>query len=54
MNNEEFQKKADSGRKFIDTLASLKLTVLLLVLSMLLVLLGTLMLGLGIVLKSGF
>ena len=42
MNNEEFQKKADSGRKLIDTLASLKLTVFLLVLSMILVLLGTL------------
>ena len=42
MNNEEFQQKADSGRKLIDTLASLKLTVFLLVLSMLLVLLGTL------------
>ena len=42
MNNEEFQKKADSGRRLIDTLASLKLTVFLLVLSMMLVLLGTL------------
>ena len=42
MNNEEFKKKADSGRKLIDTLASLKLTVFLLVLSMILVLLGTL------------
>ncbi len=42
MNNEEFRKKADSGRRLIDTLASLKLTVFLLVLSMVLVLLGTL------------
>jgi ABC-type transport system involved in cytochrome c biogenesis permease subunit len=42
VNNEEFQKKADSGRRLIDTLASLKLTVFLLVLSMMLVLLGTL------------
>jgi len=42
VNNEEFQKKADSGRRLIDTLASLKLTVFLLVLSMILVLLGTL------------
>jgi ABC-type transport system involved in cytochrome c biogenesis permease subunit len=42
VNNEEFKKKADSGRKLIDTLASLKLTVFLLVLSMILVLLGTL------------
>ena len=42
MNNEEFKKKADSGNLFIDTLASLKLTVFLLVLSMILVLLGTL------------
>jgi ABC-type transport system involved in cytochrome c biogenesis permease subunit len=42
VNNEEFQKRADSGRKLIDTLASLKLTVFLLVLSMVLVLLGTL------------
>jgi len=42
VSTEEFEKKADSGRKFIDTLASLKLTVFLLVLSMVLVLLGTL------------
>ncbi len=42
MNTEEFEKKADSGRRLIDTLASLKLTVFLLVLSMILVLLGTL------------
>ncbi len=40
--NEEFQKKADSGRGLLDLLASLKLTVLLLVFSMILVLLGTL------------
>ncbi len=42
MNTEEFEKKADSGRRLVDTLASLKLTVFLLVLSMILVLLGTL------------
>ncbi|NBN95294.1 MAG: hypothetical protein EBV31_06695, partial [Verrucomicrobia bacterium] len=42
MSTEEFAKKADSGRKLIDTLASLRLTVFLLVLSMILVLLGTL------------
>ena len=42
MNTEEFEKKADSGRRLVDTLASLKLTVFLLVLSMVLVLLGTL------------
>jgi ABC-type transport system involved in cytochrome c biogenesis permease subunit len=42
VNTEDFQKKADSGRKLIDTLASLKLTVFLLMLSMILVLLGTL------------
>jgi len=42
VNTEEHQKKADSGNLVIDTLASLKLTVLLLVLSMILVLLGTL------------
>ena len=42
MNNQDFQAKADSGRRLLDTLASLKLTVTLLVLSMLLVLLGTL------------
>ena len=41
MNSEEHQKKADSGRGLVDTLASLKLTVLLLVLSMILILLGT-------------
>ena len=40
--NEEFQKKADSGRGPLDLLASLKLTVWLLVFSMILVLLGTL------------
>ena len=40
--NEDFQAKAKSGRSILDTLASLKLTVVLLVLSMLLVLLGTL------------
>lgn len=42
MNSEEHQKKADSGNVLIDTLASLKLTVLLLILSMILILLGTL------------
>ena len=42
MNSEEHQKKADSGRRLVDTLASLKLTVLLLILSMILILLGTL------------
>jgi ABC-type transport system involved in cytochrome c biogenesis permease subunit len=42
VNTSEFEKKADSGRRFVDTLASLKLTVFLLVLSMILVLLGTL------------
>ena len=42
MNTEEFEKKADSGRRLVDTLASLRLTVFLLVLSMILVLLGTL------------
>ncbi len=42
MNTSEFEKKADSGRRLIDTLASLRLTVFLLVLSMILVLLGTL------------
>jgi ABC-type transport system involved in cytochrome c biogenesis permease subunit len=42
VNTEEHQKKADSGRRLIDTLASLKLTVLLLILSMILILLGTL------------
>ena len=42
MNTEEHQKKADSGRRLVDTLASLKLTVLLLILSMILILLGTL------------
>jgi len=42
VNNQDFQAKADSGRRLLDTLASLKLTVTLLVLSMLLVLLGTL------------
>ncbi|MEN9653648.1 MAG: Cytochrome c biosis protein Ccs1, partial [Verrucomicrobiota bacterium] len=42
MNQTDFEKKADSGRRLLDTLASLKLTVALLVLSMLLVLLGTL------------
>ena len=42
MNTTEFEKKADSGRRLVDTLASLKLTVFLLVLSMILVLLGTL------------
>ena len=41
MNSEEHQKKADSGRGLVDTLASLKLTVLLLILSMILILLGT-------------
>jgi ABC-type transport system involved in cytochrome c biogenesis permease subunit len=40
--NEEFQNKANSGRLFLDALASLKLTVFLLICSMLLVLLGTL------------
>ena len=40
--SEEFVKKAESGRRLLDTLASLKLTVLLLVFSMLIVLLGTL------------
>jgi ABC-type transport system involved in cytochrome c biogenesis permease subunit len=42
VNTTEFEKKADSGRRLVDTLASLKLTVFLLVLSMILVLLGTL------------
>lgn len=42
MNKEDHQKRADSGRQLVDTLASLKLTVFLMVLSMLLVLLGTL------------
>ena len=42
MSDSDFEKKADSGRRVLDTLASLKLTVFLLVLSMLLVLLGTL------------
>ena len=42
MNSEEHQKKANSGNLVIDTLASLKLTVLLLILSMILILLGTL------------
>lgn len=42
MNSEEHQKKANSGNVVIDTLASLKLTVLLLILSMILILLGTL------------
>lgn len=42
MNNTEFQKKAESGRRVLDLLSSLKLTVLLMVLSMVLVLLGTL------------
>ena len=42
MNSEEHQKKADSGRRLVDTLSSLKLTVLLLILSMILILLGTL------------
>jgi ABC-type transport system involved in cytochrome c biogenesis permease subunit len=42
VNTEEFEKKADSGRRLVDTLASLKLTVFLLALSMILVLLGTL------------
>ena len=42
MNTAEFEKKADSGRRLVDTLASLRLTVFLLVLSMILVLLGTL------------
>jgi len=42
VNSEEHQKKADSGNVLIDTLASLKLTVLLLILSMILILLGTL------------
>lgn len=40
--NEEFQKKVNTGRRLLDGLASLHLTVWLLVLSMLLVLLGTL------------
>jgi hypothetical protein len=42
VSDSDFEKKADSGRRVLDTLASLKLTVFLLVLSMLLVLLGTL------------
>jgi ABC-type transport system involved in cytochrome c biogenesis permease subunit len=42
VNSEEHQKKANSGNVVIDTLASLKLTVLLLILSMILILLGTL------------
>jgi len=42
VNDSEFEKKADTGRRVLDTLASLKLTVFLLVMSMLLVLLGTL------------
>ena len=40
--NEAFQTKANSGHRLLDGLASLRLTVALLVLSMLLVLLGTL------------
>ena len=42
MSDSDFEKKADTGRRVLDTLASLKLTVFLLVVSMLLVLLGTL------------
>ena len=42
MNQQEFEKRADTGRRLIDTLASLKLTVGLLVLSMILIVLGTL------------
>jgi len=42
VSDSDFEKKADTGRRVLDTLASLKLTVFLLVLSMLLVLLGTL------------
>ncbi|MFM8550384.1 MAG: cytochrome c biogenesis protein ResB [Verrucomicrobiota bacterium] len=42
MNQEEFEKRADTGRRLIDTLASLRLTVGLLVLSMILIVLGTL------------
>ncbi|MEY3949348.1 MAG: Cytochrome c biosis protein CcsA, partial [Verrucomicrobiota bacterium] len=41
VNSEEHQKKANRGRRLVDTLASLKLTVLLLILSMILILLGT-------------
>ncbi len=40
--NEDFQNKANINRQFLDGLASLKLTVFLLICSMLLVLLGTL------------
>jgi hypothetical protein len=42
VSDSDFEQKADTGRRVLDTLASLKLTVFLLVLSMLLVLLGTL------------
>ena len=42
MNQQEFEKRADTGRRLIDTLASLKLTVGLLVMSMILIVLGTL------------
>ena len=42
MNTSEFEQKAESGRRLIDTLASLKLTIFLLALSMILTLLGTL------------
>ena len=42
MNQQEFEKRADTGRRLVDTLASLKLTVGLLVLSMILIVLGTL------------
>jgi ABC-type transport system involved in cytochrome c biogenesis permease subunit len=40
--NDDFQAKADTGRRLLDTLAGLRLTVTLLLLSILLVFLGTL------------
>ena len=40
--NDDFQTKADTGRRLLDTLAGLRLTVTLLILSILLVFLGTL------------
>lgn len=40
--NDDFQTKADSGRRLLDALAGLRLTVTLLILSILLVFLGTL------------
>ena len=40
--NDDFQTKAETGRRLLDTLAGLRLTVTLLILSILLVFLGTL------------